>query len=239
MPPRREEFILSLWKAARATVGPVLMVGERGSTQWTQQKSRWAAEWLTPKLVENYDPSDFEAFTPAQRESLRVAVEQFQAVTAGMPADGPQSEDNIERGWKPFQGLKEAVREVVLVEWKQAANALVVEAESWAKKCGWRCRRTEKELVESLLGPYTLPQSELYAEQHLFVLGPIARFVPGGIGSFDLALQPSMFTTTIYRSYDGSWNVFEYPRTEAGETHDVPWCEEAFQNAITELGSLV
>jgi hypothetical protein len=238
MPPRREEFILGMREAVRARL-PVFIQGEPETPEWIQQELRWAGQWLTPKVIEKYDPSDFDAFVPEQRESLRLAVEEFRAIVAALPSGGPQSRDDIRRGRDPFNRLQSAVREIVLGEWRQAATAIVVEAERWAGKRGWRCRRTEKDLFESLLGPYALPQSELYAEQHLFVLDPVARFVPGAIGSFDLALQPSMYTTTIYRNYDGSWNVHLHPGGAVRNGQDVPWGEEAFQEAITELGSLV
>ena len=238
MPPQREEFILGMWEAARA-FSRAFFVGVPETPEWIQQELRWAGQWLTPKVIEKYDPSDFDAFVPDQRESLRLAVEQFQEIAAAIPAGGPQSRDDIRRGYAPFNRLQLAVREVVLGEWKQASTALVVEVEGWAGKRGWRSRRTEKELVESLLGSYTLPQSELYAERHLFVLDPVARFVPGAIGSFDLALQPSMYTTTIYRNYDRSWNVHLHPAGAMRNGQDVPWGEEAFQEAVAELGSLV
>ncbi len=238
MPPQREVFILGMREAAR-TFSRVLLIGEPDTPEWNQQYLRWAGAWLTPKLVESYAASDFDSFTPAQRESLRLAVEQFREVATTIPDSGPQSKDDVQRGATPFKRLQAAVREMVLDEWKQASTALVTEAEGWAGKRGWRSRRTEKELVESLLGPYTLPQSELYAEQHLFVLDPVARFVPGAIGSFDLALQPSMYTTTIYRNYDGSWNVHIHLGGAVRNGQDVPWGEEAFQEAVAELGSLV
>ena len=66
-------------------------------------------------------------------------------------------------------------------------------------------RRVEKDLSETLLGTYTLPQMLIHAAPYLYVLDPLSRFVPGSAGAFDLTIQPSYYVTSLYRAYDGIW----------------------------------
>ena len=58
---------------------------------------------------------------------------------------------------------------------------------------------------ETLLGTYTLPQLQVYADADLYVLEPVARFVPGAMGAYDLSIQPSYYITTLYRHIDERW----------------------------------
>ncbi len=60
-------------------------------------------------------------------------------------------------------------------------------------------------MSETLLGTYALPQLQVYADADLYVLEPVARFVPGAMGAYDLSIQPSSYITTLYRHIDGRW----------------------------------
>jgi hypothetical protein len=88
----------------------------------------------------------------------------------------------------------------------QAIGTIEKQAEEWSAEIGWRTRRVNKKISESLIGNYEAPQLLIFAEPNLYVLAPVARFIPGGQGSFDLAIQPSYYTTSLYRDDSGKWS---------------------------------
>ena len=138
--------------------------------------------WLNPKVVEKYNPSDFSELPADQRDELHNAVDGFLAVATRLRVEKPLTEDEFRQGLLAFRGVQAVARKFVLAEWADAAKHLIVEAEAWSAELGWRTRRDEKKLTESLLGQYQLQQLQIYAGQHLYVLDPIGRFVPGHSG---------------------------------------------------------
>jgi hypothetical protein len=240
MLPGAEEFILDLRRAARTERKPTVAAdsGSIDTDAMTQVLQR-AALWLNSKVVEKYDPSDFSWLPGDQQDELRHAVDAFRTVAGTVPPDEPASDDQFRRGLVAFKGLQASVRKLVLNEWAGAAGILLGEAETWCEELGWHTRRYEKTLMESLLGKYTLQQLQIYAVQHLYVLDPIARFVPGGQGAFDLSIQPSFYVTSVYRDFDGSWNVHLDVGQDVSEGRGVPWGKDSFMKAVEELRSLL
>lgn len=83
---------------------------------------------------------------------------------------------------------------------------------------------------------HSLPQLLIYAAEDLYVLDPLARFVPGALGAFDLSIQPSFYTTSIYRYFDGIW----YVHLNAGQgAKKEPLDKATFKQAVEELRSLL
>src|SRR5439155_9684406 len=124
-----------------------------------------------------------------------------------VPPDKPATAPQLREGVKAFARLKAAVQNVALSEWLSEAGGLINRVEAWAKEFGWVTRRQGKKLNELLLGEYALDQLYMHAEGNLYILDPIARFIPGGLGAFDLSIQPSFYITSIYRHMDGVWYI--------------------------------
>lgn len=238
--PRREEFILDVRRAARMLVQPMVEADSTAvDTDPVSRLLQQAALWLTPKVVEHYDAADFGTWPQEQQDQLRLTVEEFRTLASQVPGDKPATVEQLTGGTTRLQRLIEALGGMIRAEWLDAIHQIESQAEGWANKDGWRTRRVAKKMSESLLGKYEAPQLLIYAEPNLYVLDPVARFVLGAQGSFDLAIQPSYYTTSVYRGDDGQW----YTHLDAGKDvsggQRVPWNEKAFLAGIQQLETLV
>ena len=88
--------------------------------------------------------------------------------------------DQFTEGARCFRELVDVLGETVRHEWLQAIETIEKQAEEWSAEAGWRTRRVNKKISESLIGTYELPQLLIFAEPNLYVLDPVARFIPGG-----------------------------------------------------------
>jgi hypothetical protein len=238
--PRPEEFLLDLRRASRNEQKPI--EGVDSASRDTDAISRIlhrATLWLNPKVVEKYNPGDFSELPADQRDELHNAVDGFLAVATRPRVEKPLTEDEFRQGLLAFRGVQAVARKFVLAEWADAAGRLIAETEAWSAELGWRTRRDEKKLTESLLGQYQLQQLQIYAGQHLYVLDPIGRFVPGALGAFDLSIQPSFYVTGVYRYFDKSWNVHLDVGQGDREGSGVLWGKDSYVRAVEELKSLL
>ena len=90
-----------------------------------------------------------------------------------------------------------------------------------------------------MIGTYSLPQLQVYADADLYVLEPVARFVPGAAGAYDLSIQPSSYITTLYRDFDGRWHAhLDVGQGAVGGRREL-WGRETFRASLEELRSLV
>lgn len=234
-----EEFVLDVRRAARLAEKPTIITSSGLANPDVIAKTlQRGAHWLTPKVVEHYTPVEFDDLPTELRENLDRAVETFRAVAATVPTVQPATAEQSAQGEKAFRALLTATRDVVLSEWRQAIENLVANTESWAKDLGWVTKRVEKKLTETLLGMYGSPQLLMHAAPNLYVLDPVARFVPGAAGAFELSIQPSFNTISIYRDFSGVW----YAHHAVGEgmntgKRDI-WSKETLQKCVEELGAL-
>jgi hypothetical protein len=230
MVPSREEFILDVRRAARLQQKPTVITdSELIAPDAVSKALQRVALWLTPSVVEKYDANDFSTFPDDRQEELRQAVDDFRAVAAAVPLGEPATKDQFSRGLEAFRRLILAIQKIVLPEWQQAVEDLIAKTEEWSADFGWRTRRVAKDLTETLLASYKLPQLQIYAEQHLYVLDPVARFVRGAIGAFDLSIQPSYDETSLYRDFDGTW----WRGPKGG--HREQWSQDLFRRSIEDL----
>lgn len=236
--PRREEFILDVRGAMRDLVPPSVWADSPSINTDTISRTMYnACLWLTPKIVEQFDRQDFSAADPQGR--LAGAVEAFRKIAEMVPANKPATDQQRSDGVRTLCELMQAIREIVLPEWQSAAEELVTRTEVWCEELGWRTRHVARQMSETLLGEYELHQLLIYAEQELFVLSPIARFVARGLGAFDLSIQPSFELTSVYRDYDGVWyGRLNLKRGLSAARREV-WGQGVLQECIEELGSLV
>jgi hypothetical protein len=238
--PRPEEFILDVRRAARLEQKPAVITDSRKfKPDAIAQVLQGAALWLTPKIVEEYDPGDFSSWPEPLQRDLQKAVDSFMGVAKTVPPDKPATPEQFTQGLAAFRQLTSALRSIVLSDWQNAAEKLLAEAERWGKEQGWQIRREMKQLEETLLGEYQLQQLLFFPGQYLYVLDPIARFVPGALGSFDLALQPSYYTTSLYRNFDGRWYIPMDMAQGIEVAKGVPWDKQSFMASVEELRSLL
>jgi hypothetical protein len=238
MLPRREEFFQDVRRAARLEQKPkVTTNADVLNPDRIAQARQGTALWLTPTVVARYTPEDFTEWPEQQQIRLRDSVESFRAAASELPA--ASSPDQFVRALDAFLELLSSVREVILTEWTSAVGVLIGDVEAWVRESGWRARRVERKMNEALLGVYSLPQLQVFADADLYVFDPVARFVPGAMGAYDLAIQPSHFITSLYRDFDGQWFVhLEVGQGAAGAPRQA-WGHETFRASLQELRSLV
>jgi len=240
VPSTREEFFQDVRRASRLALRPRVTVdSEVLSEESISLAIHGAALWLTPKVVEKYAPEDFEEWPEEHQERLRSAVRAFRDAAGKVSPDRAPGEDEFSRYRAAFHELTAAVRGVVLADWIQAVEAMIRDVEVWVADQGWHSRRVERKVTESLLGSYALPQLQFFAITDLYVLDPVARFVPGATGAYDMSIQPSHYLTTLYRDLDGGWQTsLDAGRGVARGRHE-SWNKETFLASLDELRSLV
>ena len=238
--PRREEFILDVRRSARTLLKPnVEADSDVVDTDAIMKILHRAALWLTPKVVERYDPEDFTNCQEEQQSRLKLAVDEFRRIANQVPSDQPATIDQFTEGTERFRDLINVLGGIVHDEWLDTIGTVEKQAEEWATEAGWRSRRVNKEISESLVGTYEAPQLLIYAEPNLYVLDPLARFIPGGQGAFDLAIQPSYHTTSLYRDDNGKWFVHLDVCNGVSHGKRVEWGKDAFYECFKELRAFV
>jgi hypothetical protein len=240
MYPKAEEFILDVRRAARLEQKPTVATDSQLiDPDTTARALQRAAIWLTPKIVAAYDPTAFSACPDDLQKELRGAVEAFSSIAATVPADKPATATQFRDGLQAFARLKTSVRKMVRAEWENAANDLLKRVEDWAAELKWVTRREKKKLGEIRIGEYLLDQLYMHAEGNLYILDPVARFVPGGLGAFDLSIQPSFYVTSIYRHMDSVWYVHLDVRQGVHGAKNEPLTQDSFRRALAELRSML
>ena len=237
MQPRREEFILDVRRAARDVQKPnVVADSEMVNGNAIARVLQRAAFWLTPKVVEHYQADEFADMPSELRDQLHRSVIAFRELASQAPPDQPATKEQFAEGLGRFRRLTEVLGKIVRDEWLLAIEALVGQAEKWSADSGWRTRRVAKELSETLLGPYRATQLLIFAEPHLYVLDPVARFVPGALGAFDFAIQPSYSLTSLYRDYSGAGHVQVDVGQGPSKGHREEWGPASFRKCVEESG---
>jgi hypothetical protein len=240
MHPKADEFIRDVRRAVRMEAKPTVttdsqLIDPDSAVRVLER----AMLWLTPKIVEAYDPLAFEAWPEETQTKLRAAVEGFRAVASAVPEAKPATAPQAREGVLAFARLKDAVQKVALSEWLDRGNALINEVEAWANEFGWVTRRQPKKMDELLLGEYALDQLYIHAEGNLYILDPVARFIPGGLGAFDLSIQPSFFVTSIYGHTDGTWCIHLNVGQGLRGARKEPLSPDSLKDAVKDLRSLL
>jgi hypothetical protein len=137
--PRREEFILDVRRAARSLQKPNWEADSGAmDTDAVSRVLYGAASWLTPKVVENYQPDDFAAAPSERQEALHRSVHGFQTLASQVPPDKPATVQQFMEGVEHFRDLIKVLGEIVLAEWMHAVDTIECEAERWSQEAEWR-----------------------------------------------------------------------------------------------------
>jgi hypothetical protein len=197
-----------------------------------RQQLRHAITWLTPKSVEGFVPQDFVELPETKRAELDAEVAAFRRIASEVPPDSQGREEQVEAALPHFLRIVSLVREAVLPAWIADLDALVCQAESWCDERSWAHSRQSKIVRERLLGPYEVPQLRFHTGRTGFMLDPVARFVPGGLGLVDLYMVPTLDSAIVLRVEEG-WELhIEWPGDEM-----LPWRREEFYSALNKLAS--
>ncbi len=220
----KSDFISSV----RAAVGVLDTEVETDSqsldSEEIRRQLRKAAFWLSPKSVEGFVPQDFAELPGPRRNELNAEVEAFRSIAQQVPGNSPAKEEQIEAALPHFVRIVSLVREAVLPPWIADLDELLSQVESWCEAQDWPHKRQDKILRERLLGPYEVEQLCFHTGRAGFMLDPVARFVPGGLGLVDLYVLPTLDSVIILRSEDG-W-VLQVDRP--GDVQVLPWGKEQF-----------
>jgi hypothetical protein len=227
----KKDFISSV-RTAVGFLDPVVETDNQSLDSNTiRRQFREAVIWLTPKSVEGFVPQDFAELTEAKRNELNAEVEAFRNIAEQVPADAPATPDQIEAALTPFLKIVSLVRDAVLPAWTADLGSLLSQVESWCDEKRWPHKRQPKEIRERLLGPYKVEQLQFHTGQAGFILDPVARFVPGGLGIVDLYILPTLDSVMIPRTEEG-WVLHV---EQAGNVQVLPWGREQFDTALSEL----
>ncbi len=105
------DFIADVRKAVRLVHKSFPMTDSQLiDTAMTAKALQRAANWLTPKIIETYDPVAFETWPGDLQEELRNAVNGFRTVAANVPSDKPATTPLFQEGMRAFDRLQLAVQ---------------------------------------------------------------------------------------------------------------------------------
>jgi hypothetical protein len=227
----KRDFISSVRTAIGFLDPEVQTDSQHLGSEEIRQQMRQAVIWLTPKSVEGFVPQDFAELPESQRNEFNAEVEAFRNIAERVPSHAPATEGQIEAALPHFLRIVSLVREAVLPAWIAELGALVSQVESWCEEQDWSHKRQSKLIRERLLGPYEVEQLRFHTGQAGFMLDPVARFVPGGVGMVDLYILPTLDSVMILRTDEG-W-VLHVEQT--GNVQVLPWGREQFGTALREL----
>ena len=105
----REEFLRNLRIGAGHLSPTVQVNGIRLDASHLDGILRRATIWLTPKVVEGYEESDFQDIPEADRARLTLNVEAFKTLASEIPSNGPATPEQIGRATPVFAAILSAM----------------------------------------------------------------------------------------------------------------------------------
>lgn len=196
-----------------------------------EKEMRYSDTWLTPRVVDVFQPSDFDG--EAVQDQLIQAVDEFRRVAATVEPNRPARQDQRDAALASFIQIVRIVQDFVREDWVSASAALLAEAENWAKEQGWPTKRFSRTATEDFIGNYSLERLLYSAEGAQLALIPVGRFAPGTDGMFDLAVMPAYDSMMVVRQ-QGQWFVHPLP----GQEGQQDWSQETFVRKSYDLARL-
>lgn len=187
--------------------------------------------WLSSGVVQAYRPEDY-ADDPREAE-LGAAVAGFREVAAKVDPQGPVRQQQLDDAIPPFVTIVRTVQDLVREDWLLASNALLDEAEGWAKSQDWPTKRYARPITEGFVGRYELDRLIYSTEGAQLALIPVGRFVPGTDGMLDLAVMPAYDSMNVVRR-NRQWSIQPLP----GEEGQEDWSRPAFIRKSLDLARL-
>jgi hypothetical protein len=92
-------------------------------------------------------------------------------------------------------------------EWIQLLRELVTQVDGWVNPAEWSTREIDKEMEDSVLGPYNAPALLMQRAFVRVLLEPITRFAPGTDGVVDLYRMPAYDDIASLYRVAGEWKL--------------------------------
>jgi hypothetical protein len=222
----REEFIDNL-RLADQLFAPM-------KTSWPGGRTSYFSgdPWLTPNVVDGFDPADFADWPKEEREKLKSEIAAFLGVAKDVPPDGPATPVQRRKAREHLEAAMKVVRPRLLKEWREAQEKMLQEATSAARAEGWYVEKDEKKIEESLLGEYYAPRLRIRTPDKEVVLDPIACFGSGRQGIVDLVVLPTYETAYLIVFRRGDWRIVSYRKQ-----YDKPFTAKTLVHTITRLSN--
>jgi|SRR5579872_5651619 len=118
-----------------------------------------------------------------------------------------------------------------LTDWVTEVNEVVQQVSAWAKANGWRTLTNHKVITEDFIGKYEVPRLLVHRPDGKLLLDPIARYVAGAAGRFELCAIPSYDSVLLVRA-DSGWRFFS---TSRKKDIDLAWSNESFVTVCNKL----
>ena len=115
-------------------------------------------------------------------------------------------------------------------QWIERVDAVINQAEKWAKAQDWATARTTRTIRERLLGEYTVPVLRVrlpLGEVHVI---PVALHVVGADGRIDIEAFPTLNRVRLVGRDDG-WQIY----TDSNVPLRQPWNRETFAQLAQDL----
>ena len=226
----RDAFFDSVRRAYRMAIPKVVVDSPQIKADSIESALRVCDFWLTPKVVEDYDPKDFADLPLELQNELAGAVQTFVTEAAKVPSDHPASKRDRDAAWAGFHRTLVIVRELVTEEWRHAVDAIFGLVEEYSREQGWATKRLEKRMSDAFLGSYALDQLLIHRPDARFLMDPVSRYVDGTTGVIDLYQYPSLGGTMLSQ-VDGSWTIHSLKHNE----NPLPWTPINFRLVLDGL----
>jgi aspartyl-tRNA(Asn)/glutamyl-tRNA(Gln) amidotransferase subunit B len=225
-----QQFVFNIRQAIRLA-NPVVQSGSSSvDSQAIASSLQRACLWLTPKVIEGYEPAQFAGFSEEKVANLTTLVEKFRAIATQVAPDRPASPQHVTAAQPVFATIVSMVREIVLAQWRMDLDRLFSQVELWCKSRNWPTRSTRKGLSDPLLGNHSVEQLWFDTKVAEFMLDPVGRFAPGTAGMVDLFVLPSSNSCMIWKKMN-EW----FLNIGHGEAKALPFNERNFEIALKEL----
>ena len=189
-----------------------------------------AAVWLTPDSDTGFNPADFPELSASEVGELQERIAQFLGEVRATPAPRVRAQQ-VRKGLYHFRRIVELVRRPVVVEWQEALDLFMKDAEDWSHQRDWGVKRDVKRMEEEILGVYDAPRLLIHTlENQRFFLDPAGRHIVSASGRVDLCMIPSYDSLGIVRDEKG-W----YVRSELRPESKRPWTRAVFYKTMDRL----
>jgi hypothetical protein len=194
----REDFIRDVWKADRE-LHPSNGRSASSNGNALTKLLRRSDIWLTPTVVQNYQPGDFADIPPDHQQALKEAVENYRRVAAAAPATAVAVAEQAQEAKQHLETIVSTLQVIIKPEWEAALQHLFQEVETWSRGQDWAVNRDVKEEGEPILGSYHAPRMLIHTPEGRLLLNPITRFAAGANGVVEFCVMPSFDSVTLIR----------------------------------------
>jgi hypothetical protein len=205
----REDFVINLRTAAQSLrmngfTNGVTSGSAHDAVNESESEFLRLAPWLTPSLVDGFDPAEFPELSESDLKTLAGEVAAFLEI-AKQANDFRETRNQLRKARGHLENVIAIVRKPVLEDWLNAQRSMLAEAKEVASLNGWSAQEDEKEVTESLLGTYQAPRLRIRSSDLDVIFAPIARFGSDGRGVVDLVTMPTYETSHYITLKDNKW----------------------------------